>query len=261
MVLAAGRRFARDRGCHRRRGPPPRTVRSDRLGSRPLRAFLRLALSVRSVYAGCQAQARLLCAAAPVRRRRDRLGKRHDGKRQARARHRLRSGREAAQPRILARARRRARADASVPFARAHRVSALALFAGTWRRHGFRASAVKALARTMHRRVLIEGVDDDFPRAPPPRDLAMPHVARYSGFDVFAPYVDRCNRFFGELHRRRFAFHHLDVRTERYNPNGAPGCPDARFPPADGDVDLVSAASLFTHLYPDRARAYAREMA
>jgi len=140
-------------------------------------------------------------------------------------------------------------------------VSALALFAGTWRRHGFRASAVKALARTMHRRVLIEGVDDDFPRAPPPRDLAMPHVARYSGFDVFAPHVDRCNRFFGELHRRRFAFHHLDVRTERYNPNGAPGCADARFPPADGDVDLVSAASLFTHLYPDGARAYAREMA
>ena len=218
-------------------------------------------------------------------------------------------------------------------------MNALALFAGAWRRHGFRASVIKALARTMHRRVLIEGVDDDFPRPPPPRDLAMPtaddanawhlgyggrwkhvlplpndrmmlhvgaqsvdnfffvgdawaqllsryiargshvmdvgcgcgrtarflvnnpHVARYTGFDVFAPYVDWCNRFFGELHRGRFAFYHLDVRTERYNPNGALGCADARFPAADGDVDLVYAASLFTHLYPDDTRTYAREMA
>jgi len=31
-------------------------------------------------------------------------------------------------------------------------------------------------------------------------------------------------------------------------------------PADDGDVDLIYAASLFTHLYPDDARAYMREM-
>ena len=40
-------------------------------------------------------------------------------------------------------------------------MNALALFFSTWRRHGFRATVVKVLARTMHRRVLIEGVDDE----------------------------------------------------------------------------------------------------
>jgi SAM-dependent methyltransferase len=217
-------------------------------------------------------------------------------------------------------------------------VNALSLFANTWRRHGLRTTVIKAVARTMQKRVLIDGVDDDFPRSPPPRDLSMPtaedartwhqgyggrwkhvlplpndrmmlhvgaqsvdnfffvgdawaqvlsryiapqshvmdvgcgcgrtarflvnnpHVARFTGFDVFAPYVDWCNRFFGELHPGRFVFHHLDVRTERYNPNGALGCADARFPASDGDVDLIYAASLFTHLYADDACAYAHEM-
>jgi SAM-dependent methyltransferase len=217
-------------------------------------------------------------------------------------------------------------------------MNGFALFMQTWRRHGLRASLVKALGRTMHRRVLVEGVDDDFPRPPAPRDLAMPtpadanawhtgyggrwkhvlplpnermmlhvgaqsvdnfffvgdawaqllsryigpgshvmdvgcgcgrtarflvnnpYVARYTGFDVFAPYVDWCNRFFGELHSGRFTFYHLDVRTARYNPDGTLGCVDARFPAADRDVDVIYAASLFTHLYPDDARAYAREM-
>src|SRR6478609_2562996 len=86
-----------------------------------------------------------------------------------------------------------------------------------------------------------------------------PHVARFTGFDVFAPYVDWC-RFFGEIHGDRFRFHHLDVRTARYNPDGTLTCETARFPADDGDVDLIYAASLFTHLYPDDARAYMREM-
>ena len=214
----------------------------------------------------------------------------------------------------------------------------LALFRRVWKQHGFTAALIKTLARVRAQRVLIEGVDDDFPRPPPPRDLSMPtaddatrwhlgyggrwkhvlplpnermmlhigaasvdnfffvadawaqlltryigpashvvdvgcgcgrtarmlvnnpHVARFTGFDVFAPYVDWCNRFFGELHGDRFGFHHLDVRTERYNPDGALTCETARFPSADGDVDVIYAASLFTHLYPDDAAAYLREM-
>ena len=87
-----------------------------------------------------------------------------------------------------------------------------------------------------------------------------PHVRRFTGFDVFLPYVEWCTRFFGELHPERFRFHHLDVRTERYNPGGTLSCATARFPAPDGDVDVVYAASVFTHLYPDDLRSYAREM-
>lgn len=213
-----------------------------------------------------------------------------------------------------------------------------AQFGRVYRQYGLAVALIKALARTAGRRVLIEGLDADFPQPPPPPDLAMPtaddalrwhtgyggrwkhvlplpnermmlhigaasvdnfffvadawaqilaryigpashvmdvgcgcgrtarvlctnpHVARFTGFDVFAPYVAWCNRFFGELHPGRFAFHHLDVRTERYNPGGALTCAAARFPALDGEVDLVYAASVFTHLYPEDARAYAREM-
>jgi SAM-dependent methyltransferase len=84
-------------------------------------------------------------------------------------------------------------------------------------------------------------------------------VQRFTGFDVFAPYVDWCNRFFGELHPGRFAFRHVDMRTERYNPAGTLACADVHFPADDGDVDLVYAASVFTHLYPGDARAYLKE--
>ena len=217
-------------------------------------------------------------------------------------------------------------------------MSDLASFARVWRRNGPSAAIIKALARITGRRVLIEGLDEDFPRPSPPRDLSMPtqedalhwhtgyggrwkhvlplpndrmmlhigadsvdnfffvgdawaqvlsrhigsgshvldigcgcgrtarflatnpHVARYTGFDVFAPYVEWCTRFFGELHPGRFNFHHIDVRTERYNPGGTLSCAAARFPAADGDVDVAYAASIFTHLYPDDARAYLAEM-
>jgi SAM-dependent methyltransferase len=216
-------------------------------------------------------------------------------------------------------------------------VNELALFRRVWQSDGLAAALIKSLARASGRRVLIEGLDDDYPKPPATPDLSMPtpedatrwhtgyggrwkhvlplpnarmmlhvgaasvdnfffvgdawaqllsryirpgshvldigcgcgrtarflvnnpHVARFTGVDVFGPYVDWCNRFFGELHPGRFAFHHVDVRTERYNPRGRLTCAQARFPAADGDVALVYAASLFTHLYPDDARAYLKE--
>ena len=214
----------------------------------------------------------------------------------------------------------------------------LALFRRVWSESGLVAAMIKSLAWIAGRRVLIEGLDEDFPRPASLRDLTMPtmqdaelwhtgyggrwkhvlplpnermmlhvgaetvdnfffvgdawaqllsryiepdyhvmdvgcgcgrtarflvnnpSVKRYSGFDVVAPYVEWCNRFFGELYPERFRFHHLDVRTDRYNPAGALSPETARFPANDGDVDLIFAASVFTHMYPDDARHYAREM-
>jgi SAM-dependent methyltransferase len=213
-----------------------------------------------------------------------------------------------------------------------------AVFRSVLRAHGLAVAAIKLLARFAGKRVLVEGLDTDFPRPPPPRDQAMPtmddagrwhtgyggrwkyvlplpnermmlhigassvdnfffvadawaqilsryiaphshvmdvgcgcgrtarllvnnpHVERFTGFDVFVPYVEWCARFFGELYPQRFSFHHLDVRTERYNPGGSLSCATAQFPAADRDVDVVFAASVFTHLYPDDSRSYLREM-
>jgi SAM-dependent methyltransferase len=87
-----------------------------------------------------------------------------------------------------------------------------------------------------------------------------PHVERLTGFDVILPYIQWCDRFFGELFPERFKFHHLDVRSERYNPDGKFTCQTARFPTDDQGVDIAFAASLFTHLFPEDARAYLQEL-
>lgn len=87
-----------------------------------------------------------------------------------------------------------------------------------------------------------------------------PNVARYTGFDVVRPYIEWCRRFFDEQWPGRFEFHHLDIRSERYNPGGAIPGSEARFPAVNGSVDFIYAASLFTHLYPADLQHYAGEM-
>ena len=69
--------------------PPPdvvrlaRAVRSGRMGSAPLRTPLGLGVSLRGIHARCEAQARLLRAAAPVARSRGGMGKRRTQERGA----------------------------------------------------------------------------------------------------------------------------------------------------------------------------------
>lgn len=87
-----------------------------------------------------------------------------------------------------------------------------------------------------------------------------PRIERLTGFDVILPYIQWCSRFLGEYFSDRFKFYHLDVRSERYNPQGKLTCQTARFPADDRDVDMAFAASLFTHLFPEDARAYLREV-
>ena len=47
-------------------------------------------------------------------------------------------------------------------------------FIRVWRGHGLAQAMIKALARVAGKRVLVEGLDTDFPASPAPRDLAMP---------------------------------------------------------------------------------------
>src|SRR4029453_18979008 len=59
----------------------------------------------------------------------------------------------------------------------------------------------------------------------------------------------------------QFRFHHADIRTTFYNPDGAIEAEDFVFPWRGGSFDLVIATSLFTHLLPAGTEHYAREIA
>lgn len=82
----------------------------------------------------------------------------------------------------------------------------------------------------------------------------------YDGLDAVKKYTDWCRENLG-LDPNRFRFHHADIRTTFYNPDGAIDAKDFVFPWPDGSFDLVIATSLFTHLLPSATEHYAREIA
>jgi SAM-dependent methyltransferase len=82
----------------------------------------------------------------------------------------------------------------------------------------------------------------------------------YVGLDVVRAYTDWCRDHLG-LDPRRFAFHHADIRTSLYNPNGKIEPEAFAFPWSDASFDLAIATSLFTHLMPDAAVRYLDEIA
>jgi SAM-dependent methyltransferase len=82
----------------------------------------------------------------------------------------------------------------------------------------------------------------------------------YEGFDVVRAYTDWCVGGLG-LDPARFRFHHADVRTSFYNPQGTVEPEDFIFPWADASFDLAIATSLFTHLLPRAIAHYLGEVA
>ena len=82
----------------------------------------------------------------------------------------------------------------------------------------------------------------------------------YVGLDVVRAYTDWCRDHLG-LDPRRFAFHHADIRTSLYNPDGELEPEAFAFPWPDESFDLVIATSLFTHLMPEAASHYLAEIA
>ena len=92
--------------------------------------------------------------------------------------------------------------------------------------------------------------------------LNNPWIARYIGFDVIRANVEWCNNFIAPAWRDgRAEFHHYDLYSGEYNPQGAIQTTDFRFPCPDGTADVIVAASVFTHLLEPDAIHYLRESA
>lgn len=92
------------------------------------------------------------------------------------------------------------------------------------------------------------------------RFLALIPGLRYDGVDIFLPHILWCRRAFAEL-GGRFNFHHFDGYSDEYNPQGSVQTVDYALPADAGSVDMVTAHSLFTHLYEAEARHYLEEIA
>jgi SAM-dependent methyltransferase len=82
---------------------------------------------------------------------------------------------------------------------------------------------------------------------------------RYEGFDVASYMIEWCGRHISSAHPN-FRFTHADVRTSTVDNEGIDAA-DYVFPYADSSFDLAYAGSLFTHLTPDAAANYLRQIA
>jgi SAM-dependent methyltransferase len=90
--------------------------------------------------------------------------------------------------------------------------------------------------------------------------LPHPYLARYIGFDVVPENVAWCKRYLEPFGKGRATFLHYDMYSAEYNPKGSMQPSSLVFPCADGSVDLIIAASLFTHLLEPDAVHYIQEI-
>jgi SAM-dependent methyltransferase len=81
----------------------------------------------------------------------------------------------------------------------------------------------------------------------------------YDGFDTLSPYIDVCRTALG-LEGRRFRFYFFDLRSTMYNPEGSVVSETFYFPWRASAFTLAIATSLFTHLVPEAATHYLREI-
>ncbi len=87
-----------------------------------------------------------------------------------------------------------------------------------------------------------------------------PWVKRYIGFDVIPSNIEWCNNFLAPAWRNHSAeFHHFDLYSGEYNPEGEIKTTDLKFPCQDGGADVIIAVSVFTHLLEADAKHYLKE--
>lgn len=82
----------------------------------------------------------------------------------------------------------------------------------------------------------------------------------YTGFDIVRNKIEFLKRNFEPAHPN-FHFHWADVHNTYYNPKGRLPAAQYRFPVMDRSMDIVFAASVFTHMLPEHAAHYFRESA
>ena len=83
---------------------------------------------------------------------------------------------------------------------------------------------------------------------------------RYVGMDIQKPFIEWCNEHLGGANGA-FEFHHQDIYNGSYNLEGETKASEYRFPFEDGSFDAVILYSVFTHLLPEDAANYMREIA
>jgi len=81
----------------------------------------------------------------------------------------------------------------------------------------------------------------------------------YEGFDTFPVGVDWAS---ANITPRfpNFTFRKVDVYNKTYNPYAPVKAGDFRFPYPDGSFDLAILNSVFTHMFPEDAHGYMREL-
>ena len=81
----------------------------------------------------------------------------------------------------------------------------------------------------------------------------------YVGVDITRPSIEWCR---AEITARfpNFAFHHLDVTSDMYNPQGHQKAESMTLPLGDGSVDRVVLHSVFTHMFREPIAHYMREI-
>lgn len=87
-----------------------------------------------------------------------------------------------------------------------------------------------------------------------------PGVGRYDGIDVVADGIAWCREAISTVYGN-FRFHHLDVRNELYNPEGALDGVEVELPFGDDSFDFVFMTSVLTHLRQPEVEHYAGEVA
>ena len=82
---------------------------------------------------------------------------------------------------------------------------------------------------------------------------------RYVGFDVMARQVEWAKRSLSPI-APEFHFRRINVRNDRYNPNGTVEPASFRFPARTGGFDLACLLSIFTHFYKEDIQLYLHEL-
>jgi SAM-dependent methyltransferase len=82
---------------------------------------------------------------------------------------------------------------------------------------------------------------------------------RYVGFDVMPKQVLWARRTLPKV-APNYRFRYVDVRNDRYNPNGKVEPAELRFPARSGGFHMASLFSIFTHFYKEDIAIYLREL-